>query len=389
MHIESGLLMAYVDLELSDGQRREVENHLAQCDRCRSRLAAITRVHESVSNGFGQLPEDPAPESPAIARARLQKRITAETETKTMWNSVFSRKLRPVWASMMVVAVVAVVLTVPPVRALADRFLQLFRAQQVRTVYVDTTKMNKQLDQLRSSSNLEQLLASTVKVTRQGEPETVQSLTAAGIEAGIQIRLPKKLGAPAKTTLTPASQVSLQVDIARVRAILDDLGYSDVDLPTSLDGATIQVSVPRGVVSFFGECGAEGASPEEINQEVSQSGNCTVLSQILSPTVNAPAGLDLNRTATAMLQVLGMTREEAEEFAKTVDWTSTLVMPVPRNIASAETLMVDGVKGTLVTPLTRQTRPRFFLIWIKDEIIYSLSGFGDKDEALAIAGSLS
>jgi hypothetical protein len=390
MHIEKGLLMAFVDRELPDGQRKEVESHLRRCETCRDRLAQIEDIHGSVSEWFAGLSEDQRPASFAAARERLQERIIAETEMKTMWTSVFSRKYRPVWASLMVIVVVVMALAAPPVRALAGRLLQLFRAQEVRTVYVDTDKVKQQMDKLRTSSDLEKLLASTVKVDSQGEPETIQSPTAAGAQAGIEVRLPKRLGAPVKTLLMPASEVSMQVDRDRVQAILDDLGRSDVELPASLDGATINVSIPRAVVSFFGECGPSGgSSPEEVNQEVNQSRDCTVLYQVMSPTVTAPAGLDLNRTAAAMLQVLGMSKEEAEEFAGSVDWTSTLIMPVPRQITSAETVMVDGVKGSLITQNRRQTAPRFMLVWIKGEIIYSLSGFGSKEDALAIAGSLS
>ncbi len=43
-----------------------------------------------------------------------------------------------------------------------------------------------------------------------------------------------------------------------------------------------------------------------------------------------------------------MSAEEAAEFTSTVDWTSTLVVPIPRNAAIHEQVTVDGVTGTLI-----------------------------------------
>jgi hypothetical protein len=109
------------------------------------------------------------------------------------------------------------------------------------------------------------------------------------------------------------------------------------------------------------------------------------LTQALSPTVSAPGGLNIDEVATPLLQVMGMTEAEAKEFSQTVNFTTTMLVPVPRNVSSAETVSVDGVKGNLIRYSGSE---RFLLIWIKNEIIYSLNGVGDKEKALSIANSL-
>ena len=43
-----------------------------------------------------------------------------------------------------------------------------------------------------------------------------------------------------------------------------------------------------------------------------------------------------------------MSPEEAAEFTSTVNWTSTLLVPIPRNAAIHEQVSVDGVTGTLI-----------------------------------------
>ena len=72
----------------------------------------------------------------------------------------------------------------------------------------------------------------------------------------------------------------------------------------------------------------------------------------------------------------------------TVDWTSTLVVPIPRNAATYEQVTVDGVTGTLIQR-PADDAPRFALLWVKDGIVYAISGLGTNSEkAIEMANSL-
>ncbi len=306
-----------------------------------------------------------------------------------MWQTPFSRKYRPVWASLLVVAVVVVVLTVPPVRALAARLLYLFRAQEIQTVYVDGQKLEQQMQKLRSSPEMAQILAKDLRVEPDGEKHEVTSTVQASQEAGIQVRAPKGLNA-VKWYIQPGAKIGMDVDLSRVRAVLDEMGNADVELPPGLDGAKVNFDIPASVVGFFGDCPGPGgvgiASPEEPpSPRRFLSSGCFMLTQVLSPTVSAPGGLNIDEVATPLLQVMGMTQAEAKEFSQTVDFTTTMLVPIPRNVSSAQTVTVDGVKGNLILYSGSE---RFLLIWIKNEIVYSLNGVGDREKALAIANSL-
>ena len=84
----------------------------------------------------------------------------------------------------------------------------------------------------------------------------------------------------------------------------------------------------------------------------------------------------------------GMTAEEAAQFTSTVDWTSTLVVPIPKNAATNEQIPVDGVTGTLIERPTDDA-PQFALLWVKDGILYTIGGLGDNaQKALEIANAL-
>jgi hypothetical protein len=103
------------------------------------------------------------------------------------------------------------------------------------------------------------------------------------------------------------------------------------------------------------------------------------------PTISAPAGLDVQKLGEAYLQVMGMSRAEAVNFARTIDWASTFVIPVPRYGASYQQVPVDGVTGILIL---REAEHQYMLMWVKDGIVYALTGPGDASTALGIVGSM-
>ncbi len=92
-----------------------------------------------------------------------------------------------------------------------------------------------------------------------------------------------------------------------------------------------------------------------------------------------PASLDIAKLAQIGLEFTGMTADEAAKFTSTVDWTSTLVVPIPKNAASNQQVTVDGVTGTLIERPSDDA-PQFALFWIKDGIIYTIGGLGSNSQ---------
>jgi hypothetical protein len=109
--------------------------------------------------------------------------------------------------------------------------------------------------------------------------------------------------------------------------------------------------------------------------------------QVPSPAVSAPPDLDLTQVGEAYLQLFGMGAEEAASFARTVNWTTTFVVPLPRYGADYEEVQVDGVNGTLIYDYGIANE-YYTLIWVKDGFIYALNGWGGRSAAMKIAGSI-
>ena len=107
------------------------------------------------------------------------------------------------------------------------------------------------------------------------------------------------------------------------------MGRADIQLPEELNGTTVEVNFPASVTAIYGQCKApldlDEQKPEIINL------GCTGPGADAQPIVTAPPGIDITQIGEAFLQLLGLSREEAAEFSQQVDWSSTLIIPIPRS----------------------------------------------------------
>ncbi|MDX1437439.1 MAG: hypothetical protein R3335_11540, partial [Anaerolineales bacterium] len=174
----------------------------------------------------------------------------------------------------------------------------------------------------------------------------------------------------------------------QVKQLARELGFGDLGLPEDLDEAQVILTVQPSVMSAYGQCRFDEIFDEHGDPTEVRFDDCLVLAQSPSPTIEAPDSLNLPEIGQTFLQVMGLTPEEASEFSRTVDWTSTLVIPIPRYGSSYETVMVDGVEGTLISQEFSSHQPNFLLIWVRDGIVYSITGDGAGGEGIALANSL-
>ena len=259
----------------------------------------------------------------------------------------------------------------------------------MRALYLDPDDIEEQLG---SSSNFEYLLAEDVQVEEFGEIQEVASEAEASDLAGFQVRVPAAAEGDGQFVLQPGAKVSLLVDLPKVQALMDELGLTELKLPADLDGAEVSMELPVAVAAAYGSC---DVSPEMVREAgvdpdgpIPDLSKCITLTQFPSPQISAPPGLDIARIGQAFLQVLGMTPQEAAQFSQSVDWTTTLVIPIPRYGTDYQKVAVDGVEGTLIMQSAHSDFPHYLLIWIKDGIVYALTGPGNAQSAVELANSL-
>jgi hypothetical protein len=278
-------------------------------------------------------------------------------------------------------------LTIPSVSAIANSFLGLFRVQQVAFVSVDPGDLPERLS---SSSQFEALLSQNLQVEESGEAQEAASEAEASQLAGFAVRLPAELDGEPELFVQPSVSATFNVDLNRIQAILNEVGRSDIQLPPEVDGTAVRIELPAGATALYGSCKADLQAAHQPSfdpdaPDMAARTNCTTLVQMPSPSISAPPGLDVAALGQAYLQVLGMSAEEAASFAENVDWTTTLVVPVPRYGTTYQEVTVDGVTGALIQ---QAGDFEYMLFWVKDGMVYALNGPGTAETALIIGNSL-
>ncbi len=397
MHLNNGQLRAYLDGEAGQGTDR----HLAECSQCRAQLE-IARQHagyaqRQLSFLAAQPGESLQSSREALERFKTRNRQQKEIPLmKKMLNFRSPWAARRLFVSLAMVALLALVLGVPQMRAWAGQFLGLFRVQQVTVLPIDTSGLSQLSGNSALGSQIANLLSSSLTVTKQpGQPQVAADASEASQLAGFSLRLPSSQTTTPVLTVQDGMAFQFLVDGQRVQDLLNAAGRSDLVLPSSINGATVKVTIPAGVSASYGDCPAISTEVTGLGLNNSRGGasgraylNCVVLAEIPSPTVLTPPDVDLTQLAELGMQFTGMTASQAKVFAQSVNWTSTLVIPVPINAATYQQVQVDGVTGTLIQR-PPDDAPQYVLIWVKNGIIYAIGGLGsDTTTAINMANSL-
>ena len=393
-HLNEGQLRAALDGELDTDELK----HLESCQQCQSRQKSLeAQIHPTVERlRFLSSPTADTGLSTSAAWKKFNHETLAQKET-SMFKKLFASPL--VKYGFSVALVIALILAFPSTRALAGELLNLFRVQQVTVVPVDFTGL-KQLDDA-AGTDISQLISDSLTMKDEpGEPVNAATVDEASQLAGFNVRAPQGM-TPSRISVMDGVSFSLTVDRDKAQALLNEAGRGDLVLPKEVDGADVSVNIPSSVSIAFGTCpepSNDSEAERERQREMETSGprsklyaDCIILAQIPSPEVSAPASLDIAKLAQIGLEFTGMTPEEAAQFTSTVDWTSTLVVPIPQNAASYQQVPVDGVTGALIerTAEDSDDAPQFALFWVKDGIIYTIGGLGSNaQQALEIANSL-
>jgi hypothetical protein len=393
MHPTEGELRAYFDDELSEAEAEWIKAHLATCAGCQQRADALRTRARWAENRLSLLAPEQPPMAIEAARARLALRAPAypshNKEKRLMKSIPFIPLNRPLWSGLAVAAVLLVALLFPPVRALATDFLGLFRVQRIEVVEVDSGDISEYMGPL---GLLEQMFAEQVQIERRGDASDADDAERASTLAGFPVRLPTagvRAGAEERQIrVQEGAQVNLTIALSPMRAVLRELGHSELSaeiaLPDSVEGEQVTIEIPQAVTVAYGTCPGEEEGP---GAEGVPAGPCVEMVQLPSPTVSAPPELDVSQLGAAYLQIMGLSQEEATRFSQEVDWSTTLVVPIPSRNIEYQEVQVDGVPGALFEALN-ETESRYLLLWVREGIVYALAGFESPDEGLTIANSL-
>lgn len=387
-HLKDGQLRAALDGEL-DGAGM---NHLQNCSLCQGRQVVIRSQMQPTSDRLSFLNAPVQSMGPAAKTAlnHFHQRTINQKEI-SMFKKLLPSPLMRV--GLAILLVLAAVLSIPSTRALAQKFLNLFRVEQVVVVPVDFTGMQQLTGNSTLGKQVSDLISSSVTTQQKpGDPVTVADAANASQQAGFTVRLPQDM-TPSRISVEGAGAFTLKVDVTKAQALLNESGRPDLVLPSSINGADVSVTIPASVSVAFGTCPDPAA--QDAADSLSTNGSagrkypdCVILAEVPTPTVSAPADLNIAQLAQLGLEFTGMTSDQAAAFTQTVDWTSTLVIPLPKNAATYQQVTVDGVSGTLIQR-PADDAPQYALVWVKNGIIYAISSLGtNSQQAVQMANSL-
>jgi hypothetical protein len=297
---------------------------------------------------------------------------------------------RWLWILAVAAVVAAAWFTFPPTRRLGQGFFASLRVQKVQAVNVDLSSFVGSNPNPALHEMVSKMIADKVTTTVDEKNQPAPTAAAASQLAGFQVVLLSARKDAPELAVGGAHAFELHVDRTRLQEILKEAGRPDLALPESIDGSTVAVKISRTVRARYGNCPAPPSATANIATPTPTSmqyDDCVVLSEGPSPEVNVPPGLDLANLSQIGLELAGMTPSQAQQFLQTVDWRSMLRVSVPRSMRSYQAVEVNGSKGALLNMAGRRG-PTYTLIWAKNGIVYSLTGFGDSSNAVSLANSV-
>lgn len=270
--------------------------------------------------------------------------------------------------AMLVVAVGA--LAVPEVRASAHAFLSMFRVVNFVAVPVNDARVDKF-----KAIDLPRLVGEGVQVVENpGPPLDVASPDAAAATAGYAVRQPASLPEGSRIIQVAVQKeraLRVTADAARLQQVMDALGITDLRVPQGLDGQTVNVRVPPVVMIRY-EHGKRH----------------TRLFQSLSPQIALPAGVEPAALGEIALRILGLTREDARHFAGSVDWSTTLLVPLPPTTHAFRQVNIAGHPGIAVEARPPDAAPTNIVLWSADGRVFGIVSVEEMTDVLEMANSI-
>jgi len=286
---------------------------------------------------------------------------------------------QPLLAGSLALAAFAALFMLPAVRATAQSVLDLFRVRDFAVVTIDANR----IEQLKSQHfDAKSLLGGHVeKLTDPGPPQGFNSIEAATAAAGFAPLRPTTLLRGLKLDsvfVSGESRQRITVDTQPLRDMMAALDIHDLTVPPGLDGQQVTIFVPRVMAQKY---------RNDRHARVA-------FIQAASPEVGLPPGVDLARFGEIGLRVLGLKPAEANRLAHSIDWRSTLLVPVAANATTFQQITVNGARGMYLENSDDHVKPGdkdqpgAVVLWSRDGRIYALAGDLDHAGLVAMAESV-
>lgn len=400
---DEGTLRAYLDGQLPAAAQAEIAHHVNDCAACAHAAGDLAALAHTVAMALDRVVVPTPATAAAYQRFVNEQRplnasrrggaILSYASRILSWRvQMLSQNRRVRWQPALFGAVLAVLLlgvvAIAPLRAAASQFLDVFRVHKITVIQVDPAQLDKiQGFQGQLFSNMHLPKDQAVPVTNAAQ---------ASQEAGFRVLgpgyLPAGLNQPSTFMVEKGGHAQGTVDLEAARALLQMASISSEGvIPSGRESIDISAELKPVVTQHYAAGGKE-----------------LTIVQGMSPDVTVPPDVNLAKVGEAGLQLMGMSPAAARQLAGKIDWTSTLVLPVPKNVASVQEVSVAGTTGYLVTEVARPAIPApaaksgqpessrqaltgghmSSLVWQQGNLLYMVEGNVDQQTLQQVAAGL-
>ena len=256
----------------------------------------------------------------------------------------------------------------PTGRAAAEQFLAQFRSQRLAVLPFDSSDRSQPFRELNQIG--------TVSYSAQpGPAQRVPSLEAAAKLVGFSLKQPDPATLPAgarapRVEVMTGGETRFKFEQARAQAYFDSIGRSDLRLPARLDGSSLVIRQPAGVVLSYGDSRPEPS---------------LLIGQFEQVTAGVEGKASLDEVRDFILGLPSVSPATAQQLRGIQDWRNTLPLPVPADQVRWSDVTVAGGPGLL---FAEKGGPANAVIWQRDGRIYAVAGPLGQDDLLRVANGL-
>ncbi len=367
---DNGFLQSYIDGELEIDEKKQLEEHIVKCERCRDALSIIKsnddfaymKIKEYRDNMY-----DRVNDADEIIRPSNNKKKEKNNNTK-IEKGVYKIMLKN--KRIAAVACAAVIMTTclafQPVRAAISNTLLIFRANDVKSINITLDDIDKIKAQLaKTDAEIDIKALGRIKTTGSFENKTLSMEEAKALK-DFEVAFPdESLGNNPQISTVDPFTMEFTLNVPSINKFLKSFGTQTL-LPESLDGKTFQVNFPR-----------------VINIDYNDSANGYLqMMQTKSPEINAPDGVNPDDIYNSLLSMPILPENIKKQLSDAKDWRNTLYIPVVDS--KSQEVSINGAKGYIMD-LDSQYKN---IVWYNREVLYSIGGTISRDELIKIANSV-
>lgn len=265
------------------------------------------------------------------------------------------KNYKKIISTVVAACVFGAMLFVPQVQSAIADGLSVFRVQKVESVEVDLAELEKMGRELHSQVgeiDLEQF--GNLNIKEQGAIEEIK-LTEADDKVPFALKYPANFDLKQNVQVMGATDADFSLKVNEVNEILKQLGSKSM-LPEALEGENFNIY-----------------STGNVSLTYAVDGKQVTLTQMQSPQITVPKNVNTNELRDLLIALPVVPEDIKSQLKNVRDIENTLLVPTDKNNKD-NVVTIGGTQGVLHSNVHFNE-----LIWLEDDVMYSLKTRGDVD----------